>query len=432
MPEINNIEEHSAEVQEIMGHIPGSVIRWGLTVIFFIMAGILTGSFVFKSPEIISAPLVMTTANPPVTLVARVSGKIERIFVNEGEYISHGTVVALINSPTDYQHYLILKDIISGYMQDGNNAHFTADKPLPGDLILGDLQPAWTSFVKHVNNYKQYLDQGLIPQKVALISGQVVKQEEYFRVQVRQKELYAQEFVLASKSFTRDSTLFGKEAISESEYEASGQQLLVKQAGLTGLEATLKSTETNILRMKENIIELQMQYEKEKAQYQILIEEARQTLENSIKQWEEKYLAVSPVSGRVTFTRTWGENQEVQASSLIATVVPGNEMEVLAKAVIPNSGIGKVENGQLVNIKLNGYPYMEFGMVRGRIRSISLVPEENGYVADIELIAGLTTTYKEQLRFIQQMEGTAEIVTKDLRLIYRFVNPLRALLDKST
>lgn len=432
MPEINNIDEHSSEVQEIMGHIPGTVIRWGLTVIFFIMAGILAGSFVFKSPEIIIAPMVMTTANPPVALVARVSGKIERIFVKEGGDVGQATVVALINSPTDYQHYLTLKETISGYIQDGDYTHFAGAEPLPGDLILGDLQPTWTSFVKHINNYKQYLYQDLIPQKVALIGGQVKKQEEYLSVQMRQKELYAQEFVLASKSFARDSTLFGKEAISESEYEASGQQLLVKQAGLTGLEATLKSTETNILRMKENIIELQMQYEKEKAQYQILIEEARQTLENSIRQWEEKYLAVSPVSGRVTFTRTWGENQEVQASNLIATIVPTNEMEVVAKAVIPNSGIGKVENGQLVNIKLNGYPYMEFGMVRGRIRSISLVPEENGYVADIELIAGLTTTYKEQLRFIQQMEGTAEIVTKDLRLIYRFINPLRALLDKST
>jgi hypothetical protein len=28
------------------------------------------------------------------------------------------------------------------------------------------------------------------------------------------------------------------------------------------------------------------------------------------------------------------------------------------------------------------------------------------------------------------MDGTAEIVTKELRLIYRFVNPLRALFDK--
>jgi multidrug efflux pump subunit AcrA (membrane-fusion protein) len=431
LPEINNIEEHSAEVQEIMGHIPGSVIRWGLTVIFFIMAGILTGSFVFKSPEIIIAPLVMTTANPPVALVARVSGKIERIFVKEGGDVGQATVVALISSPTDYQHYLILKDIISGYIQNGNGEVMAGSKPLPGDLILGDLQPTWTTFVKHVNNYKQYLNQGLIPKKVALIGGQVIKQEEYLRIQVRQKELYEQEFILASKSFTRDSTLFGKEAISESEYEASRQQLLLKQAGLTGLEATLKSTETNILRMKENIIELQMQYEKELAQYHISLDEARQTLENSIKQWEEKYLAVSPVTGSVTFTRTWGENQDVQASNLIATIVPTNEAEVVAKAVIPNSGIGKVENGQLVNIKLNGYPYMEFGMVRGRIRSISLVPEENGYVADIELIAGLTTTYKEQLRFIQQMEGTAEIITKDLRLIYRFINPLRALLDKS-
>jgi hypothetical protein len=28
------------------------------------------------------------------------------------------------------------------------------------------------------------------------------------------------------------------------------------------------------------------------------------------------------------------------------------------------------------------------------------------------------------------MDGTAEIVTKDLNLIYHFINPLRALFDK--
>ena len=69
-------------------------------------------------------------------------------------------------------------------------------------------------------------------------------------------------------------------------------------------------------------------------------------------------------------------------------------------------------------------------MLKGRIRSISLVPGEKGYVADIDLEDGMTSSYKENLKFIQQMDGTAEIVTKDLRLIYRFINPLRALFDE--
>lgn len=72
---------------------------------------------------------------------------------------------------------------------------------------------------------------------------------------------------------------------------------------------------------------------------------------------------------------------------------------------------------------------MQFGMLKGHIRTISLVPDAKGYVAEIELEKGMTSSYKANLKFIQQMDGTAEIVTKDLRLIYRFINPLRALFD---
>ena len=89
-----------------------------------------------------------------------------------------------------------------------------------------------------------------------------------------------------------------------------------------------------------------------------------------------------------------------------------------------------MEVGQRVNIKLAGFPYMQFGMLKGRIRTISLVPDEKVYIAEIELVEGMTSSYKEHLKFIQQMNGTAEIVTKDLRLIYRFINPLRAIFDK--
>jgi HlyD family secretion protein len=72
---------------------------------------------------------------------------------------------------------------------------------------------------------------------------------------------------------------------------------------------------------------------------------------------------------------------------------------------------------------------MEFGMLKGAIRSISLVPASQGYVAEIELTGGMTSSYRENLKFIQQMDGTAEIVTKEMRLITRLINPLKALFD---
>ncbi len=39
----------------------------------------------------------------------------------------------------------------------------------------------------------------------------------------------------------------------------------------------------------------------------------------------------------------------------------------------------------------------------------------------------MTTTYKRELPMIQQMDGTAEIITDDMRLIERFVQPVVSL-----
>ena len=73
---------------------------------------------------------------------------------------------------------------------------------------------------------------------------------------------------------------------------------------------------------------------------------------------------------------------------------------------------------------------MEYGMLKGVIRSISLVPDSRGYIAEIELSNGMSSSYhRENLKFIQQLDGTAEIITKEMRLITRLINPLRAFLD---
>ena len=66
---------------------------------------------------------------------------------------------------------------------------------------------------------------------------------------------------------------------------------------------------------------------------------------------------------------------------------------------------GKVKPGQKVNIKLSGYPYLEFGMVRGVIKSISLVPSRDAYIIEIDLPDGLTTLYGMKLDFTRICRG---------------------------
>jgi len=86
--------------------------------------------------------------------------------------------------------------------------------------------------------------------------------------------------------------------------------------------------------------------------------------------------------------------------------------------------------GQRVNIKLNNYPFTEYGMLQGVIRSISEVPDGDNYSLDVELSNGLVTNYGIELKFAQQIEGVAEIITEDQRLFQRVFNPLKALLKE--
>ena len=90
-----------------------------------------------------------------------------------------------------------------------------------------------------------------------------------------------------------------------------------------------------------------------------------------------------------------------------------------------------MKTGQIVNIKLSGFPYLEYGMVRGEVKSKSLVPTGDAYIIEITLPGGLTTLYGKKLDFTQNMQGTAEIMTDNLRLLQKIINPFRYLATKN-
>jgi len=85
-------------------------------------------------------------------------------------------------------------------------------------------------------------------------------------------------------------------------------------------------------------------------------------------------------------------------------------------------------------VKFDNFPYMEYGMVKVFIKNIALVPlvqnDVRNYVLEVEFPENLITNYGKTLPFSQEMQGTAEIITEDLRLLDRFLKPIRALWNK--
>jgi hypothetical protein len=179
--------------------------------------------------------------------------------------------------------------------------------------------------------------------------------------------------------------------------------------------------------MNEENLDLEIQYEKVCKQFIFSIEESLQLLRSSLAQWEEKFVIKSPINGKIAFNRFRYENQIIKEGETLAMVVPDSSCNIVVRAVIPVSEFGKIEIGQTVNIKISGFPYAQYGILKGKIHSVLQIPDGGGFSADIELTDGMTSTYKEKIRFIYEMNGTAEIITRKSRLIYKLIKPVRIL-----
>ena len=130
--------------------------------------------------------------------------------------------------------------------------------------------------------------------------------------------------------------------------------------------------------------------------------------------------------------RYWSRNQHVTTGEVIASVVPDGELAVIGRMQVASASFGKVHTGQQVLVKLNGFPYMEFGVLHGAVHSISAVPEQQQTqggmsIVEVEFPADLRTTYRRELPLIQQMDGTGEIITEEMRLIEQFIQPVVSL-----
>jgi len=430
MPEINKHEIRSPELQEVMSGIPGSFLKWGLFLFFSIILAILGVTWFINYPNIVTAPVTITTYNSPASLVAKAGGKIEKLIVSNGDKVIIKQPVALIENTASFEDVQVIEAFLDSLKKNPDWRQSVLMNDLPVNLSVGEIQTGYSRFVTVFQQFKDYLNQAYIPSKLRLLEEQIGKQDEYTAELLNQKRLSDEDLRLVTNSFERDSMLYigNLHSVTLSEFERSKQALIQKKSSHSSLKASIKNNESSTLRMKETRLDLQVQLEKELHQYSLDIDEAFQMLNLAVGQWKEKYLIESPVRGKITFTGFWNENQVIKAGEILATVIPEDRSRIIIRANVPSSGLGRVRVGQEVNIKLSGFPYMEFGVIKGKIRSLSLVPANDVYIAEIDLVNGMKSTYKIELNFISEMTGTADIITDNSRLIFRLIKPLRSII----
>lgn len=178
--------------------------------------------------------------------------------------------------------------------------------------------------------------------------------------------------------------------------------------------------------------QLELEQKEKERNLQVDVLSTFQSLKANILAWEQKYALIAPFDGKVEFLKFLSDGQFIQAGEEVFGIVP-KKNHIYGQMLLPANGAGKVKIKGKVAIKLENYPYMEYGYIEGYVSSISLVSQpqkimENSvdtYLIDVELPHGLTTNYGETLTFKYEIGGTADIIVKERRLIERLFDNLR-------
>ncbi len=301
----------------------------------------------------------------------------------------------------------------------------------PENPQLGELRANYSFYKTCLDNYINHVTVDYYGKKINAVQDEITGINDYLEQLANKEALYIEKLKLVEAEYLRDSSLFASDVRSLQELEHTKRSFYDEKILLEQVRLDRRSRLIDRASRYQSLEDFKAAREEERRKLYTLFQNESIKLQGELELWYMKHLIKSPIDGRVTFSNFWGKNQLVQEGDIVLTVVPDGENHIIGKVELSMRRSGEVEAGQKVLIKLGAYPFLEYGIVEGVVESISQLATNDVYVVDVSLPGGLVTNYDKELQFNQNMSGTAEIITQDMRLIERIIYPFRYLIEKN-
>ena len=422
--EHKEIELRSEEVQEILTRVPHWMIRWGNIVVLIILFSMMIGAYYVKYPDIVTTQVIITTQNPPEKLVARTSGKIAEILVEDRTEVFPKTALAIIENTANYSDVLQLKRCVDTLSIGATQFNFPVNRF--SNMQLGEIQNAFIIFEKDYIAYD--INRDLKPYAVEKTaqSAETNQLKERLLLIQQQYQISQNELQLKKQELERYRKLYEKGVIATQEWESKSLDFLQTEKNVRNISTQLSQMRSSINDLKRTSGNTRINESKDNINLLRNVLQSFTQLKKVINDWELMYVLRSSIKGEVSFMQIWVKNQTINSGDQVFTIVPTDSKNYIAKVKAPAQNAGKIKLNQTVNIRLANYPDREFGIIKGKIKSISLTPDKEGnLLIDVYLPNGIETSYDKKIIFQQEMSGTADIVTEDLRLIERLLYQFR-------
>ncbi|WP_316801880.1 HlyD family secretion protein [Pedobacter nototheniae] len=416
MPQENVYQEvNSEEVQDIITAVPSWILRWGITLIFAILGGIILLSALIEYPDVVKTNLKVNSLNSPKQVLAKQGGKLTALLVQDGQMVEENQVLAFFESTANPNDVLKLSKQLKQF-QNNVLANKLTMINLPTGLNLGELQTSYQSFFQQYLQYQSTQKNGYYLNRMAFLERDLKDINTLKAQLIRQQKVQQQEYANNEKEYKAYRQLYDKKVISSSEFSQQENKYLASKYPLQQTETSMLNNASSYTGKEKELLDLKHTITEEQAKF---LQSLNQCITES-DAWILQHILRAPVAGKLSFAGIVQQNQNVVANQEVFIVNPGNA-NYFGEIQIPQYNMGKIRKGERTLVKLKSYPFEQYGMIRGRLTFISDVAyKDSVFIAKVSFEQFENKDPNRKIVLKNGMQADAEIITEESSLLQRF------------
>lgn len=430
------LNARTEEVQHIVDRMPQTFGLYTTVLTFFIVAAMLIIGLMVDYHDTIPGSVIINAASKPVKLMANSAGRITLLKRN-GQQLRQGDYISYVQNSARVEDVYQLNQLMKSIKQ-GDELNPKAMKAKFGGIrySLGELNPFYFDVTNTLNHLIHFQYDGQYAKQEQILSSLLSESKKKLAAMLQQKGYEKRNMGYFKKFILRDSALLKEKVITEDEFDKSNLNYLRALQANESSGYSVANVAQEILNTQSQLQRLRIEKEEKYTQLVFDLTSMISRFKDNVKAWEEKYVIKAPMSGTLQYLKFWSSDQFVQAGEQAFSVLSATH-QIYGQVTLPIAGAGKVKPGQEVILKLDNYPYLEYGTLKGTVQSISLSTrtEHNQqsaiecYLVNITFPTPLKTSYGNFITEAHEIKGSAEIITKKRNLLQRIFENLRYLTE---
>mgnify|MGYP005983565157 CR=1 FL=1 len=415
------MSKYLTEELRSISHSSGNSRKSILFLISFVVLIILATCFIRYSKRVTGTINLLPSENI-YSIVSPQNGKIVLLKHNKSS-IGKDQIVAYIENAASYEDVKKLKNDLKKVDINNLKTSLSVFK-IDMSYALGEIQEDYSNLIISIFEYHQLYRNNLNDLSISNYQKLVETLDEESKIQSGLRRVLETKSRIMKENYERDSILNSLGTISQSDIEKSSVSYMVYKEGVLNNQLNSANNAFRKTEIKGQINTLNSKKQVDFDSKILSIKKYYIALLNRIKNWENNYLLKSSIAGTIYFVNPLLRSYEhVNRESRLFYILPSTK-KLIGRAVVSSVGYGQIKVGQQAIVKVNDYPFRDYGYIKGKIIQKSQVKQDSVYYIDVDIPNGLKTNTGKKLEYYYNMSGSVEFITEKLSVFERLFDIL--------